>query len=58
MGGGDLFASHEMAVFDPAERSFAALWRPTEGSGASRIGLSELQIALQSWKLLTAVVSR
>jgi len=49
---------HETAVFDPAERSFAARWRPAKGSGASRTGLSELQSALQSWKLLTAVVSR
>jgi hypothetical protein len=30
----------------------------SDGSGASRIGLPELQGGLESWKLLTAVVSR
>ena len=57
MDGGDLLASHETVVFDPAERSFAVLWQPTEGPRTSRICLSELQGALRSWKLLTAVVS-
>jgi hypothetical protein len=54
MDGGDLFASHETAVFDPAKRRFTALWRPTEGSEASRIGLTEFQSVVESVTLPVA----
>jgi hypothetical protein len=56
--GGGLSASHETAVFDPAEGGFATLWLSTEGPGESGIALSNLPSEVQSWKLLTAVVTR
>jgi len=52
-----MLASHETARFDPAERSFSALWRPIKGPGESRIGLSGLQGDVNSRELPTRVVS-